>query len=203
MFGAIVKLRMFAAASRAKLDAFATCFAAQPRNLRTIVFCNFLCEMDAFEQRLRQHHPTVEILRISGDTSLDLRQDVVDRFMYPGDDLDHDVVLLMQIKSGGVGLNLQKAQRVYITSPSWNATDEMQALARAHRIGTTSRVVATRFVTEDTIEAYMHLKQQHKLHEASNILNDERILESLRDCDNTPIPWRETVAMFGSDVFDT
>jgi SNF2 family DNA or RNA helicase len=44
-------------------------------------------------------------------------------------------VFLIQIKAGGIGLNLQEATRVYITQPSWNPATELQAIARSYRTG--------------------------------------------------------------------
>ena len=44
-------------------------------------------------------------------------------------------VILMSLKSGGEGLNLQAANRVFVLEPWWNPAVEMQAVMRAHRIG--------------------------------------------------------------------
>jgi SNF2 family DNA or RNA helicase len=37
-----------------------------------------------------------------------------------------NAVFVIQVKSGGQGLNLQEATRVYITAPSWNPATELQ-----------------------------------------------------------------------------
>ena len=60
-------------------------------------------------------------------------------------------VTLIQIKAGGVGLNLQAFSRVYITSPDWNPCNEIQAMARAHRLGQTRRVVVKKLVLQTTL----------------------------------------------------
>ena len=44
-------------------------------------------------------------------------------------------VLILQIKSGCEGLNLQDYNQVYFVSPHWNPAVEDQAIARAYRIG--------------------------------------------------------------------
>ena len=49
-------------------------------------------------------------------------------------------VLMIQIKAGGVGLNLQQFNNVFILSPDWNPANEIQAIARAHRLGQTKKV---------------------------------------------------------------
>ena len=57
-------------------------------------------------------------------------------------------VLIMQIKSGCEGLNLQDYNEVYFVSPHWNPAVEDQAIARAYRIGQKKPVSVFRFVTE-------------------------------------------------------
>ena len=71
-------------------------------------------------------------------------------------------VILMSLKSGGEGLNLQTANRVFVLEPWWNPAVEMQAVMRAHRIGQTRAVTATRFSTKDTIEERMMQLQEKK-----------------------------------------
>lgn len=59
-----------------------------------------------------------------------------------------NVVLIMQIKSGCEGLNLQDYNEVYFVSPHWNPAVEDQAVARAYRIGQKKPVSVFRFITE-------------------------------------------------------
>lgn len=60
--------------------------------------------------------------------------------------------LLMSLKAGGVGLNLQAATVVVMFDRWWNPAIEDQALARAHRMGQKLPVHAIRFKIKDTIE---------------------------------------------------
>ena len=48
--------------------------------------------------------------------------------------------ILMSLKAGGEGLNLQEASHVFLLDPWWNPAVEMQAIQRAHRIGQTREV---------------------------------------------------------------
>ena len=61
-------------------------------------------------------------------------------------------VLLMSYGAGGVGLNLQFANYVFLFDRWWNPAVEDQAINRAHRIGATGPVTVTRFLVLDTIE---------------------------------------------------
>jgi SNF2 family DNA or RNA helicase len=90
-------------------------------------------------------------------------------------------VLVCQIEVGGVGLNLQAATHVFINSPAWNASSELQAIGRAHRTGVQHRVTVTRLVVEDSVEEYIHTKQKDKLGYAADILDDQRICRKLTD----------------------
>ena len=76
----------------------------------------------------------------------------VPTFILDGGTMDREVVIrefklappgsvfIIQIKTGGVGLNLQEATRVYITQPSWNPATEIQAIARSYRSGQEKKV---------------------------------------------------------------
>lgn len=60
--------------------------------------------------------------------------------------------LLLNYKTGGVGLNLQAANYVFLFDRWWNPAVEDQAIKRAHRIGSTDKVFVRRFICKDTIE---------------------------------------------------
>jgi SNF2 family DNA or RNA helicase len=76
------------------------------------------------------------------------RQGVLDRFK--NDPRKH--VILMSYGTGGVGLNLQFTNYVFLFDRWWNPAVEDQAINRVHRIGQREPVFVTRFVTQQTIE---------------------------------------------------
>jgi superfamily II DNA or RNA helicase len=61
-------------------------------------------------------------------------------------------LFLISLKAGGHGLNLTAADYVFLLDPWWNPAVEAQAVDRAHRIGQTRSVLATRLVARDTVE---------------------------------------------------
>merc|ERR1712159_888017 len=71
-------------------------------------------------------------------------------------------VILMSLKAGGEGLNLQEASNVFILDPWWNPAVELQAIQRAHRIGQTRPVCGIRFITKNSIEERMDQLQEKK-----------------------------------------
>jgi len=138
---------------------------------KTLVFCQFRGEMDYIQQNMEC--PT---FRIDGSVSKDERDNQVTAFKKapPG------AVFIIQIRSGGQGLNLQEATRVYITGPSWNPATELQAIGRAHRTGQTKPVYVKKLIYKESdtfisVEEEILALQGHKSIVCSKVLNDERI----------------------------
>ena len=78
---------------------------------------------------------------------------------------------LISLKAGGVGLNLTAAEYVFLLDPWWNPAVEAQAIDRAHRIGQTRAVLATRLVARDTVEERVVELQARKRALADAILS--------------------------------
>ena len=110
-----------------------------------LVFCWFRDEMDLTDAMLTGEGIGVE--QYHGSLSQAQRNDVLDRARKPACQ-----VLLVQIRSGGVGLNLQEFNRVIFTSPYWTAATMDQAIGRAVRIGQ-SEVVQVMYLLMDGEEA--------------------------------------------------
>ena len=142
---------------------------------KTLIFCQFKREMDYIRDFL-----TVKCFRLDGDVESDMRKKIIKRFKkYPG-----GCVFLIQIKTGGQGLNLQEATRVYITSPSWNPATELQAISRAHRTGQTKPVHVKKLVCVSTsntpsIDESIVELQDHKSTVCADVLNDPRVANQL------------------------
>lgn len=93
-------------------------------------------------------------------------------------------VFLISLKAGGTGLNLTKADYVFLLDPWWNPAVEAQAIDRAHRIGQTRKVFAYKFVTKDTIEEKIVKLQEHKQRLASDLITvEESFVKSLSQSD--------------------
>lgn len=60
--------------------------------------------------------------------------------------------LLLNYKVGGVGLNLQAANYVYLFDRWWNPAVEDQAVKRVHRLGQKRTVFVRRFICRNTFE---------------------------------------------------
>ncbi|MDZ4753352.1 MAG: C-terminal helicase domain-containing protein [Phycisphaerae bacterium] len=86
---------------------------------------------------------------------------------------DDCAVFLLSLKAGGVGLNLQSAERVILLDPWWNPAVEAQAIDRAHRIGQKRTVHAIRLISAGTIEDRVLELQRRKRFLADAIVNGD------------------------------
>lgn len=83
-------------------------------------------------------------------------------------------LFLVSLKAGGVGLNLTAAGYVFLLDPWWNPAAEAQAIDRAHRIGQTQAVIASRLIARDTVEERVMELQTRKRDLANAIINADR-----------------------------
>lgn len=72
-------------------------------------------------------------------------------------------IFLISLKAGGLGLNLTKADYVFLLDPWWNPAVENQAIDRAHRIGQENKVFTYKFITKNTVEEKILSLQKRKL----------------------------------------
>ena len=65
------------------------------------------------------------------------RQKAIDRFSAKEDESNKDspFAMLLSTKAGGVGINLTAADTAIIYDSDWNPQNDIQAMARCHRIG--------------------------------------------------------------------
>jgi len=82
-------------------------------------------------------------------------------------------VFLMSLKAGGVGLNLQAADYVFLYDPWWNEAVERQAVDRAHRMGQKNKVIARKYLVAESIEEKILKLQGLKQSLAQNLLEFE------------------------------
>ncbi len=117
---------------------------AAANDLKVVVFSGFLEVLAVVAAAL----DGAALGPLTGAVAADERQDLVDEFTAaPG-----HAVLLAQIRSGGVGLNLQAASVVVLCEPQLSPAVEAQAVARAHRMGQVRRVQVHRLLAADSVD---------------------------------------------------
>jgi chromodomain-helicase-DNA-binding protein 1 len=87
--------------------------------------------------------------RLDGTVPSEIRRKSIEHFNAPG---SPDFCFLLSTRAGGLGINLETADTVIIYDSDWNPQNDLQAMARAHRIGQKSHVNVYRLVTKDTVE---------------------------------------------------
>ena len=123
-------------------------------NKKTIIFCNFNDEMDAFI-----NHFGNKCVCVRGGMSDKQKQHSVDRFQED----NSCMVFVGQIKAAGVGLTLTKAEIVIMNSLDWVPGNHEQAEDRAYRIGQSETVNIYYMLMDDTIDTLVW-----------NILNEKK-----------------------------
>lgn len=108
-----------------------------------------------------------------GGLNKDERDKIINKFE---NNLEFDV-LLISLKAGGVGLNLNSASNVVLFDRWWNPALENQAIQRAHRFGKKVPLNVYRFIISDTIEEKIEniLKKKELLFD--EMINDPSINE--------------------------
>jgi len=163
-----------------KIDKIVEIINNTPSGDNCLVFCHFRDEMLLVQEALSKMDIKSE--QYHGSQSHSEKLKVLGKF--PSNDINPPKVLLIQINAGGVGLNLQQFNHVFINSPNWNPSNEIQAIARAHRIGQDKPVDVHRFILYDqkgefsTIDERICGIQQEKRNIMANILNDRTYLDT-------------------------
>ncbi|KJZ80588.1 hypothetical protein HIM_00438 [Hirsutella minnesotensis 3608] len=74
-----------------------------------------------------------------------------------------DFCFLLSTRAGGLGINLMTADTVVIFDSDWNPQADLQAMARAHRIGQKKPVNIYRLVSKETVEEEVLERARNKL----------------------------------------
>jgi SNF2 family DNA or RNA helicase len=136
-----------------KMIALADTIKAAAPTSKFIVFCSFIKEMVYLQEHLLSAVPGFEdnedaVELYHGGLSGSERDATLARAKAPS-----CRVILIQLQSGGVGLNLQEFDHVVFMSPWWTAALMDQAIARAVRIGQTKvvTVIHMRLAVEEAM----------------------------------------------------
>ena len=114
---------------------------------KALVFSQYTSDTSgvaAAASHLGEFNPLV----ITGDVPPQERPSVIERFKI---NADHQA-LIISLRAGGLGLNLQEASYVFHLDRWWNPAVERQAEDRSHRMGQTAKVNVTKYSCTDTIE---------------------------------------------------
>lgn len=129
-----------------------------------IIFCHFHKEMELLQEFLSFSDAVSNIWQYSGHLSAAERTAVLKKTEEPCG-RSHDI-LLIQLQSGGVGINLQHFEMIIFSGPWWTAALMEQAVGRAVRIGQKKQVHVYHMVLKEemglNIDKHMRSKAESK-----------------------------------------
>merc|ERR1711871_1470529 len=122
----------------------------QSEGHRVLIFSQFRIMLDIIEDYLIMKKFSYD--RIDGTVTGKKRQLAIDKYS----ELNSDVfVMLLSTRAGGGGINLTAADTGIIFASDWHPQNDLQAQARAHRIGQTKSVKVYRLLTKKSYEMHM------------------------------------------------
>ena len=126
------------------------CEEAGAENRKTVVYSFFLETIEKVSACLGSSC----IGTVTGATDVTARQGLIDRFAKA----DPGSVLVCQVLSGGIGLNIQAASVVIFCEPQIKPSLTKQALSRVYRMGQARDVMVHHLICPDTVdEAVMNI----------------------------------------------
>ncbi|KAL9090253.1 MAG: hypothetical protein Q9159_002058 [Coniocarpon cinnabarinum] len=123
---------------------------------KTIIFSQFTSFLDLLEIPVAERKWSY--VRYDGSMNAKERHEAVETFSSHPD----CNIMLISLKAGNAGLNLNCASQVIILDPFWNPFIEEQAIDRAHRIGQMRDVHVHRVLIQGTVEDRIVALQEKK-----------------------------------------
>ncbi|MBI5016772.1 MAG: DEAD/DEAH box helicase [Deltaproteobacteria bacterium] len=134
---------------------------------RALVFSQFTDETFGLGRAVARLSAFAPIV-YTGAMSSAQKSNAVDRFISDA----HHKALLLSLRAGGVGLNLQAASYVFHLDRWWNPASEEQAESRAHRMGQPYPVTVFRYTCANTIEERIDQKLREKRELFQEVVDD-------------------------------
>ncbi|KAG9235626.1 P-loop containing nucleoside triphosphate hydrolase protein [Amylocarpus encephaloides] len=127
-------------------------------NHRVLIFSQMVKMLDILGDYLQLR--SYQFQRLDGTIAAAPRRLAIDHFNAEG---SNDFCFLLSTRAGGLGINLMTADTVIIFDSDWNPQADLQAMARAHRIGQKKPVSIYRLVSKETVEEEILERARNKL----------------------------------------
>ncbi|XP_073823256.1 chromodomain-helicase-DNA-binding protein 1 [Musca autumnalis] len=125
---------------------------------RVLIFSQMVRMLDILADYLQKRHFSFQ--RLDGSIKGEIRKQALDHFNAEG---SQDFCFLLSTRAGGLGINLATADTVIIFDSDWNPQNDLQAQARAHRIGQKNQVNIYRLVTARSVEEQIVERAKQKM----------------------------------------
>ncbi|KAH7906758.1 P-loop containing nucleoside triphosphate hydrolase protein [Hygrophoropsis aurantiaca] len=129
-----------------------------PKGERVLIFSQWTSMLDLLEDFMELR--AIPYARLDGGTTRPRR--TLDIKLFQQEKSPYQV-FLVSTKAGGLGINLTKASTVVMCDSDWNPQNDLQAIARAHRIGQTKIVKVYRLICRGSVEDQMLDRIRRKL----------------------------------------
>lgn len=130
----------------------------QENNHRVLIFSQMVKMLDLLQDYMKMKN--YQYQRLDGTIPSVQRTQAMEHFNKPD---SPDFCFLLSTRAGGLGINLMTADTVILFDSDWNPQADMQAMARAHRIGQTKPVTVYRLVTGETVEEEVLERAKNKI----------------------------------------
>ena len=156
------------------------------RGNKALIFSQYANDISGVGAAVR-HLQEFDPLALTGEIPVEERFSVVERFRTS----DRHKAMVISLRAGGVGLNLQEASYVFHLDRWWNPAVERQAEDRAHRIGQTAKLNVIKYICADTIEARIDRILEEKQQLFDELVDDVTLDLSMR------LSRKELLGLFG------
>ncbi|XP_065186422.1 transcriptional regulator ATRX homolog [Sycon ciliatum] len=145
---------------------------------KVLVFSQSLFSLDLIEHFLGQPEygdwvRCLDYFRLDGSVKLADRENYATRFNKPSNKRLR--LMLISTRAGGLGINLQAANRVIVFDVSWNPSNDTQSLFRVLRFGQTKSVFVYRLVAQGTMEEKIYDRQVTKQSLSLRVVDEQQI----------------------------
>lgn len=141
---------------------------------KVLVFSQSIATLDYLTAMFRRQQRN--FARLDGSTAINTRQQATKDFNTDG----NAEVYLISTKAGGVGLNIQGANRVVVFDFKYVPMEEQQAIGRAYRIGQDKEVFVYWLIVGSTFEESIQNKSVFKQQLQSRVVDTKN-----------PLPWAQ------------
>lgn len=125
---------------------------------RVLIFSQMVRMLDLLGEYLSLRRFSYQ--RLDGSIRGEFRKQALEHFNAEG---SQDFCFLLSTRAGGLGINLATADTVIIFDSDWNPQNDLQAQARAHRIGQKNQVNIYRLVTKGSVEENIIERAKNKM----------------------------------------
>ncbi|KAI0685348.1 P-loop containing nucleoside triphosphate hydrolase protein [Cytidiella melzeri] len=161
-----------------------------PKGDRVLIFSQFTGMLDLLEDFMALR--SIPYVRLDGSTPRPRRTLNIKLFQQEKSPYQ---VFLISTKAGGLGINLTKASHVIMFDSDWNPQNDLQAIARAHRIGQTQVVKVYRLICQGSVEDQMLDRIRRKLFLSMKVMNSHTSVSSSDDEQNVTLQRNELMSI--------